>query len=75
MEYHHVHEGYEIWMEKFPRKPWYIQVRHPDGGYVYDGWWRDSEDAAHHEAMEEALKGSLLPPLTTNSENHEVMKS
>lgn len=39
---------------------WYIQVISPDGGYVYDGWWRDSQNKTYVEAIEEGKFGSML---------------
>ena len=41
---------------------WYIRVRAPDGGLLYDGWWRDSAGKTLKEALYEAKAGSLLLP-------------
>ncbi|WP_175786361.1 hypothetical protein [Burkholderia cenocepacia] len=38
---------------------WYITVKHPDGGYLYDGWW-DKCDASAEEAVAEAFRGARL---------------
>lgn len=39
---------------------WYITVTDPAGGYLYDGWWRDSEDKTLVEAIAEAKRGAML---------------
>lgn len=39
---------------------WYIRVIHPNGSKLYDGWWRDSENATWKEAVEEAKRGAML---------------
>ena len=39
---------------------WYIRVRHPDGCYVYDGWWQESRCHSLDDAILEACKGSCL---------------
>ena len=39
---------------------WYIRVTHPNGCKVYDGWWRDSENATWEEAVQEAKIGAML---------------
>lgn len=55
------HKGYEIIVDRMnSNRNWYIQVRHPDGGYVYDGYWPDSEHKTSGEAITEAKKGALL---------------
>lgn len=45
--------------------PWYIQVSNEDG-YAYDGWWttpaHEGHIATRREAVEEAIRGSLLWP-------------
>lgn len=51
---------HEIHVWKEDDEPWYIQVTAPDGGYVYDGWWRHSEDASREAAIREALVGAQL---------------
>ncbi len=38
---------------------WYIIVKHPDGGYLYDGWW-DNCSASIEQAVEEAFRGACL---------------
>ncbi|WGS46819.1 hypothetical protein LFL97_31905 [Burkholderia sp. JSH-S8] len=38
---------------------WYIIVKHPDGGYLYDGWW-DNRSASIEQAVEEAFRGACL---------------
>ncbi len=40
---------------------WSIEVRHPDGGHLYDGYWRDSVDKTMTEVIAEALHGAMLP--------------
>lgn len=39
---------------------WYITVRHPDGWYLYDGWWTDSGHRTVDEAVAEAFRGAEL---------------
>ena len=43
-------------------KNWYIQVLHPNGSKLYDGWWRASENATWQEAIQEAKEGAMLVP-------------
>lgn len=43
-----------------PSTNWYIQVTHPNGCKVYDGWWLNSETATPKEAIEEAKQGAML---------------
>lgn len=45
-----------------PSYDWYILVVGPDGICAYDGWWCDSKRKPVHEAVLEALRGSLLYP-------------
>lgn len=45
---------------KHDHEDWYITVRHPNGCYAYDGWWRDSEHTTAGEAIEEAKRGAML---------------
>jgi hypothetical protein len=46
-----------------PGRNWYIRVTAPDGCYIYDGWWRDSEDKSSADAIEEAKRGAGLLPI------------
>lgn len=55
------YKGYTINIDRdHPSQNWYIIVTSPSGGYVYDGWWRDSEGKPLREAIAEALRGSML---------------
>ena len=55
------YKGYTINIERdHPSQNWYIIVTAPSGGYVYDGWWRESEGKPLREAIYEALRGSML---------------
>lgn len=62
-EHHHTFKRHRIALTRDGYdKDWYIQVTAPDGGYVYDGWWRDSADKTAAQALEEAKRGALLAP-------------
>ena len=37
---------------------WYIIVKHPNGGALYDGWWECGKSLA--EAVQEAVRGAGL---------------
>ncbi|RQM48666.1 hypothetical protein EHZ19_10710 [Paraburkholderia bannensis] len=39
---------------------WYIRVKHPNGCYVCDGWWSNSEDKTLEEAVAQAFHGADL---------------
>lgn len=52
--------GYLIWVELEPANDWYIRVNHPDGGYLYDGWWSNSADKSAEDAVAEAFRGAEL---------------
>jgi hypothetical protein len=54
--------GYEfhVWRDR----SWYIIVKHPDGGYLYDGLWAESGDKTVEEAVEEAFRGAQLTEAT-----------
>ena len=39
---------------------WYIQVTHPNGCKLYDGWWRDSANETWQAAIEEGKRGAML---------------
>jgi hypothetical protein len=55
------YKGYSINIDRdHSSQNWYIIVKAPDGGYVYDGWWRESEGKPLREAIHEALRGSML---------------
>lgn len=55
------YKGHTINLERdHPNQNWYIIVATPSGGYIYDGWWRDSVGKSVHEAVIEALRGSML---------------
>ncbi|UEP42732.1 hypothetical protein [Burkholderia sp. B21-005] len=54
--------GNHIWVRRstdLRDGAWYIQVRHSDGGYLYDGWWENS-DASPADAVAEAFGGACL---------------
>lgn len=54
--------GNHVWVRRSKQLcngAWYIQVRHPDGGYLYDGWWGDIS-ASPADAVEEAFRGACL---------------
>lgn len=54
--------GYHIWVrrsEQLCDGAWYIQVRHPDGCYLYDGWW-SSFQSSPEDAVAEAFSGACL---------------
>ncbi|AIO25339.1 hypothetical protein [Burkholderia cepacia] len=54
--------GHHIWIrrsEQLCDGAWYIQVRHSDGGYLYDGWW-GSAQTTPEEAVAEAFRGACL---------------
>ncbi len=44
--------------------PWYIDMRHPDGGHTYDGEWHNSAGKSVAEVITEALRGSELQDAT-----------
>ena len=53
--------GHLVWVErKDDDGLWYIRVNHPDGGYLYDGWWRAHRDATVADAVAEAFRGAEL---------------
>jgi hypothetical protein len=52
--------GHLIWVELEPMGDWYIRVNHPDGGYLYDGWWADSAGKSVADAVAEAFRGAEL---------------
>ncbi len=39
---------------------WYIQVNPSEHGFIYDGWWRDSEDESIENAIKEAIKWAMI---------------
>ncbi|KVD57310.1 hypothetical protein WI87_18905 [Burkholderia ubonensis] len=54
--------GYEIWVRREATRcmgGWYIIVKHPDGGYLYDGWW-EKRGASAAQAVAEAFRGACL---------------
>ncbi|KVQ12019.1 hypothetical protein WJ99_13830 [Burkholderia ubonensis] len=54
--------GYEICVRREKTAcmgGWYIIVKHPDGGYLYDGWW-DECGASIEQAVEEAFRGACF---------------
>lgn len=53
---------YEIHVQRYEgvSADWYITVRVHEAGFIYDGWWRDSEDKTLAEAVEEAFRGACL---------------
>ncbi|WP_250501955.1 hypothetical protein [Caballeronia sp. AZ7_KS35] len=53
--------GYLVWVERDDADClWYIRVIHPDGGYLYDGYWRDSHGRDGADAVAEAFAGAEL---------------
>lgn len=54
--------GYYFQIEREGDMRWYIIVKHPDGGALYDGWWSDSEEKSLAEAVQEAVRGACLVP-------------
>jgi hypothetical protein len=53
--------GYLIWVKQEDTDGlWYIRVNHPDGGYLYDGWWRAHRDCPVADAVAEAFRGAEL---------------
>ncbi|WP_438396448.1 hypothetical protein [Caballeronia sp. DA-9] len=53
--------GYYVSVERAgPDTLWYIRVNHPDGGYLYDGFWADSEARDGSDAVAEAFAGAEL---------------
>lgn len=55
------YKGHAIGIERdHPNSEWYIVVTAPNGLPAYDGWWRDSKHKPIREAIEQALRGSLL---------------
>lgn len=54
--------GYYYQIERDDDLRWYIIVKHPDGGALYDGWWNDSEEKSLAEAVQEAVRGAGLVP-------------
>ena len=56
-----IFKGHDINVSKDSQSAnWYIRVIHPNGSMLYDGWWRDSENAKWQEAVEEAKRGAML---------------
>ncbi|HHC7311894.1 TPA: hypothetical protein ACN30N_004824 [Vibrio campbellii] len=54
-------DGYEFNIEKDPEEDdWYIQVNQEGEGFLYDGWWSNSEDKSLKDAVIEAIKGSCI---------------
>lgn len=55
------HLGYVIELSREDSDDdWYIQVREYEGGHLYDGWWRDSEDKPIQDALGQAITGACL---------------
>ena len=53
--------GYLVWVNREDTDGlWYIRVNHPDGGYLYDGWWRAHRDCPSPDAVAEAFRGAEL---------------
>ncbi|WP_186070776.1 hypothetical protein [Burkholderia gladioli] len=52
--------GYEISANRENDGAWYIQVRHPDGCFIYDGWWTPDHEATVDDAVAEAFRGAEL---------------
>jgi len=57
-EFHGRYRKHDIDIEREPDDRFYIMVRAPDGGLVYDGWW--SGGWLMKEAVVEALRGACL---------------
>ena len=54
---------HEIWLQRDVQSSlggWYIQVKHPDGCYLYDGWWRPVHYTSPDEVVAEAFEGACL---------------
>lgn len=49
-----------IFVEREIPGAWYIQVTHPDGCFIYDGYWRGSVGKTLEEAVAEAFRGAEL---------------
>ena len=59
------YKDHKIYLSRLgPQQAWHIQVRSPDGTYLYDGWWtkpqHEGRTATLREAIAEACRGSLL---------------
>lgn len=53
--------GYSFKFDKAgDNESWYIQVNPEGQGFLYDGWWCDSEDKTLREAVAEAVDGAQL---------------
>ena len=53
--------GYTIYGERASsREDWYIRVISPEGGYAYDGWWKDSADKPPAKVVAEAVRGACV---------------
>lgn len=67
------YKGCEINIDRAKGEEFYIQVRHTDGGYLYDGWFPDSTQAEGigiDDAIEEALDGAQLLPAHPNTKEN-----
>lgn len=54
-------EGFNIDVHRdADTEDWYIQVKTVDGGYIYDGWWKDSANKTAAEAIAEAMRGAQI---------------
>lgn len=52
-------DGYDYEIERETgNDSWYIMVRPIDEGYLYDGWWKNSENESIEAAVVEAIKGA-----------------
>lgn len=55
--------GHEIWLQRNDESiigGWYIQVKHPDGCYLYDGWWRPDGYVSPDDVVAQAFEGACL---------------
>jgi hypothetical protein len=62
------YKGHSISINRESDNDFYIVVTAPCGMYDYDGWWQHDGNDSVRDAVEEALRGSLLlPDNQTNS--------
>ncbi|MGF6837041.1 hypothetical protein QF001_000908 [Paraburkholderia youngii] len=53
--------GHLVWVKQEDADGlWYVRVNHPDGGYLYDGFWRAHRDCTAADAVAEAFRGAEL---------------
>ena len=54
------YKGHVIEINRESDDDFYIMVRNPSGSFDYDGWWQHDGKDTIRDAVEEALKGSML---------------